>query len=191
MSSQRRGKPFKELLLVVCTANVARSPLAAAMLERNLLAAERTDIDVASAGVKAMVGIPVQAEAMEVAAMRGLDISQHVVQDLDHRLAEGADLIVAMTESQRDLLVRAWPNAVGRTFTLLELDRLLTDEERFDSLSELAAHAHSRRPVTLASSTPEDVDDPAGTSLRSYKRTTDQLDRLVTRLTEHLTRFNA
>lgn len=91
-----RRRPVPAMVLVVCHGNICRSPFAAALLARDVAAA---DVRVESAG---FVG-PDRAcprEAVVVAARWGVDLSGHRSQLLTPDLARGADLIVVMDPAQ-------------------------------------------------------------------------------------------
>ncbi len=102
-------------VLVVCTGNSCRSPMAAGWLNQKLTGkgwmAE-------SAGVAAGNGAPATPEA--VAAMRelGIDISGHRSRALTRELAAAADLILALTADHRREIVRRFPAAAGKVHLL-------------------------------------------------------------------------
>ena len=103
--------PAKKVL-VVCTGNTCRSPMAAGWLNRKLKGKGWT---AESAGVAAYSGGPASPEA--VAAMReiGIDVSGHRSQPLTKALADEANIILAMTEGHRREIVRRYPEAKDRT----------------------------------------------------------------------------
>lgn len=112
-------------IVLVCDANRARSPIAAALLERELdRRGMSVGIGVSSAGLNTRGGQPAVPEAVEAAAGLGLDIAAHrsrplVEDDL------GADLIITMTRSQLDAIAPRRAGLGARTFTLVELVALL------------------------------------------------------------------
>lgn len=57
-------------------------------------------VAVESAGVAAAPGAPASAGAVQVAAERGLDLSNHTARPLTRELVEWADLVLAMSPSQ-------------------------------------------------------------------------------------------
>lgn len=105
-------------ILLVCTGNICRSPLAAALLERAL--AERTidGIVVSSAGTGAWDGAPVSEGAYLVGLERGLDLSSHRARLLTRELVEGADLILTMARHHRARVDEL--GGEGRVFVLGE-----------------------------------------------------------------------
>jgi len=88
-------------ILLVCTGNICRSPLAAALLERALGERGIEGIAVASAGTGAWDGAPVSEGAYLVGLERGLDLSSHRARLLTRELVDGADLILTMARHHR------------------------------------------------------------------------------------------
>jgi len=91
-------------ILVVCTGNTCRSPLAAALLRQAVAKSwQITSSDLAdygwcieSAGTAAMDGMPISSGSAEVAHEWGIDLSQHAAQSLATALNKPWDLILAM-----------------------------------------------------------------------------------------------
>ena len=104
-------------VLSICTGNICRSPVAAAMLFAGL-GGRNSAFFVASAGIGAVVGHPATAEAAETAAARGLDLSAHRAQQLGAELAGDFELLLVMEELHRSWVTRHIPQARGRTFLL-------------------------------------------------------------------------
>ncbi|WP_081645751.1 low molecular weight protein-tyrosine-phosphatase [Litchfieldella anticariensis] len=100
-------------LLVVCRANICRSPVAAAMLRQRL-----PDHRIQSAGVAALVGHGVEPTARQLGEADGLDLSLHHARQLDATLLGEADLVLVMSESQRGEIGSRWPAALGKTMRL-------------------------------------------------------------------------
>jgi protein-tyrosine-phosphatase len=88
-------------ILLVCTGNICRSPLAAALLERALTERSIAGIEVASAGTGAWDGVPVSEGAYLVGLERGLDLSGHRARLLTRELVEDADLVLTMARHHR------------------------------------------------------------------------------------------
>ena len=88
-------------ILIVCSGNTCRSPLAAAILVAKLQdTPELAGIEVASAGTGASTGTPASEGSYLIALERGLDLSSHRSRLLTRDLVMAADLILTMTESQ-------------------------------------------------------------------------------------------
>jgi protein-tyrosine phosphatase len=71
-----------------------------------------------SAGMAAMPGGRAAPEAIQLMSRQGLDLASHETQPLTEPLVRHADVIVTMTESQRQAVVAQWPAAADRTKVL-------------------------------------------------------------------------
>ncbi|MFZ4535823.1 PEP/pyruvate-binding domain-containing protein [Propionivibrio sp.] len=113
----REIRPQKVLL--VCTANIDRSPLAEILLKKMLVAEAITGVEVCSRGVAAFEGRPMSETS------QALLLSEDGIIGSDHRsrrLAEAdigeADLILAMERSHVRFVTDRYPGATGRVFLL-------------------------------------------------------------------------
>jgi len=180
-------EPEREIVLVLCRANVARSPLTAAMLRQRLAQIHRDDLVVSSAGLDAGFGDPAAPEGVQVAKERGLDLSDHQSTGVSKAALSAASLVLTMTEADRSAVLRLSPGAISRTFTLPELVRLLsTDASPVQSCAELSQRAHRARPRTPPAEAPEDITDPIGRTQRHYERMADRVAGLVEEVAAHL-----
>ncbi|WP_162850920.1 hypothetical protein [Amnibacterium kyonggiense] len=113
-------------LLVVCTANVCRSPLAQRTLQHALAGSPLGDVVVSSAGTRALEG-----EAMCPVSAEDLDpgdtayATEHRARQLTGVLVREADLILTMEREQRSAAVQAAPGSQAKVFTLREVEALL------------------------------------------------------------------
>lgn len=174
-------------ILVMCTANVCRSPMAAALLGRRLTALGVT-WPVRSAGMLC-AGMPPHPEVISVMASYGIEVSSH-----RSRVARAADLsdatvILAMARENLRYAVVTEPSAWPRAFTIRELARRgeqIGPRLAGEPFSRWLARAHEgrERRSLLGSSTEDDVADPAGGPLGAYAATAGLLDGLTRRLAE-------
>jgi protein-tyrosine phosphatase len=104
---------------MVCEGNICRSPIAAALLARDM-----AHVGVTSAGTHALAGRGASPVAMELMGDRGLDISTHVSTLLTPAHVRQADLVLAMTRAQRELIETNYPYARGKTYRLGDHDDL-------------------------------------------------------------------
>ncbi|HET6656085.1 MAG TPA: low molecular weight protein-tyrosine-phosphatase [Gammaproteobacteria bacterium] len=103
--------------LMICTGNICRSPIAEALLRAHAEKAGRK-LEVASAGVAALVGKPADAEAVALMAERNVDITNHRAQQITMPLARHYELILVMEASQKAYLEERWPSLRGRIHAL-------------------------------------------------------------------------
>ncbi|MFL6204975.1 MAG: hypothetical protein ACJ739_06460 [Acidimicrobiales bacterium] len=171
-------------LLVLCTANQCRSPMAEVLLRRHLAHAG-VDATVASAGIY-QGGVAATHHGVDVMAARGLDLSGHASRQMDADMVRRADLVIAMARMHvREVAVLA-PDMLARTFTLKELARNGAAvgergrDESLDSwLARIAEGRITRSLVGVGYDDEMDVADPVGRGRADYERTADLLDRLL------------
>ncbi len=109
-------------ILVVCTGNICRSPMAAALLAHEIEAAGLDgQVVVASAGTYAVVGAGASGGSILAMADRGLDLSAHRARQLETKLVQDADVILVMEEAHRRSIFYTWPQALRKTFLLSEM----------------------------------------------------------------------
>ena len=94
------------IIIVVCTANICRSPMAAALLQHALAAQPEPlrSFKIISAGVAARAGDSVSANSVLALKKVGLDISKHTSRPLTQKMIDEASLILGMTESHRAMI---------------------------------------------------------------------------------------
>lgn len=105
-------------ILLVCTGNICRSPLAAALMERALAERGAQGIEVTSAGTGAWDGAPVSEGAYLVGLERGLDLSGHRARLLTRDLVDQAHVILTMARHHRARVDEL--GGEGRVFVLGE-----------------------------------------------------------------------
>jgi len=171
----------------VCTANLCRSPMAAALLTRRL-SSLGIHVPVRSAGLLCD-GEPALPEVLPVMAGYGLDLGPHRSRVLTATDLEHTALMLGMAREHLRQAVVVHPEAWPRSFTLKELVRRgeeigprLAGERFGEWLSR--AHSGRDRAALLGESAEDDVADPTGGPPAGYAATAALLDRLVTRLTE-------
>jgi protein-tyrosine-phosphatase len=150
-------------ILLVCTGNICRSPLAAALLQRALAQRGMEAVEVTSAGTGAWDGAPVSEGAYLVGLERGLDLSGHRARLLTRELVEGADLILTMARHHR-----------------ARVDEL-GGERRVFVLGEYAGREGEEA----------EVSDPFGGDLDVYRETCAELEGLIDAVVERIVKESA
>jgi protein-tyrosine phosphatase len=178
-------------VVVVCTANIARSPLAEAMLRTHV---GEDQITWSSAGTHAREGSIAADGSVALARARGLDLGEHRSRVVTPRMVQDADLMVTMSERQRGVCATMVGGAGARCFTFRELVRLTNGldhddhadapADAADRLSWLVGRAHLARPAAVPATAPEDVADPYGRDWDRWLTMGQDLDELVDALRE-------
>jgi len=158
-------------VLFVCSANRFRSVIASACF-KNLLEKKKPvgEWEVSSAGTWAMEGLPPLSQAVSTAAKMGLNIDRVRSREVDANLLQEADLVLVMSNGQKEALTLEFPHEKERIFLCSEVCESLaysipdpvedvidqTPEELgveicrlvnkgFDSICELAVFLHKKR----------------------------------------------
>ncbi len=105
-------------ILLVCTGNTCRSPMAAGILKKMLADAGVTGVAVGSAGTAALEGMPATELAIKTASDWGIDIAGHRSQPVTDEIVAGADLILTMTPEHREEILSHDAAAGNKTFLL-------------------------------------------------------------------------
>lgn len=144
-------------ILLVCTGNTCRSPLAEVLLRRALSEEGVEGVEVASAGTGALGGEPASEGSYLVALENGLDLAAHRARAVTREMLAEADLVLAMGRSHLRKLA------------------LLGAADRSHLLGE---YAKTEGEV--------EVDDPVGGPIEGYRTTYRQVDELTRRVARRL-----
>lgn len=103
---------FKSIL-IVCLGNVCRSPVAEFLFRYRL---GGRGIVVASAGLGALVGQPMDEHAVALLRGCGIDASTHRARQLEPQMLRAADLVLTMEHRHLASMARLAPEASGKFF---------------------------------------------------------------------------
>jgi protein-tyrosine phosphatase len=103
-------------ILVLCTANICRSPLAEGLLRLRLQG--RPDIHVHSAGVAALAGSGAHPLVLELLDEAGVDLRTHRARQCDLELLQQSDLVLVMERPHLRWLSGTFPQFHGRSFLI-------------------------------------------------------------------------
>ncbi|MEE2844783.1 MAG: L-threonylcarbamoyladenylate synthase [Planctomycetota bacterium] len=113
-------------IVIVCTGNTCRSPMAEMLLKNKMATANDIPIDqlvkhgihICSAGIAANNGSPAADQAINVLGKQDLDLTSHSSQPLSYMAANSADLILTLSHSHQQAIVNEWPEFADKTSLL-------------------------------------------------------------------------
>jgi protein-tyrosine phosphatase len=172
-------------ILLVCTANICRSPMAAALLGARV-AERELPATVVSAGLLEG-GHERPPEVTAVLEDRGIALADQLSRQLEQADLQHADLVLGMERAHVRYSVLLEPEAWSRSFTLKELVRRgseLGPRPPVESPGAWLARAHEGRdrPDMLGDSALDDVADPYGGPGSAYEAALTEIEDLVDRL---------
>ena len=109
-------------ILVVCTANICRSPMGAALLRGKIGRRDLSDAwQVQSTGTWASYGSPASEFSVLEMSERGLDIADHRSQPITDELLRNANVVLVMARNHRDAISAEFPMHAEKVFLFSEL----------------------------------------------------------------------
>jgi len=145
-------------ILVICTGNACRSPMAEGFLKKYFR--QENGFEVTSAGISTTGGMPPTPDAVQVMIEQDIDISGYLSTAFDEALVRAADLILVMSDMHKDF-VR------GKVFG--------TDKKIF-LYKEFAG----------AIGTDKNIDDPIGQTITVYRNVRDEIRDLTEAIVERI-----
>ncbi len=108
-------------ILIICTANICRSPVAEGLLRDRLAERGLTDWTVSSAGTWAVQKRGASQNSIIVSKDYGLDISDHVARMVEEAYLREADLVLCMEVGHAEALRAEFPAEAHKVFMLTEM----------------------------------------------------------------------
>ena len=148
-------------IITVCTANICRSPMAAALLQHALAAQSEPlrSLKIVSAGVAARTGEPASENSVTALKKVGIDLTGHRSRPLTQEMLDEAFAVLCMTESHRAMIqVQAEP--VPKNLFLFR--------------------------QFMPPGAEQEIGDPYGGPLQVYEAARDEMVEAIPSLVEHL-----
>ena len=173
----RSGEEFN--VVVVCRANLCRSPLMEFLL-RQQIELRNLNWTVTSAGTDASPGQRIHPYSAELLAERGIETEGWVSRALDQRMLSEANLVLTATEEQSQLVESLDPSLIGRTFPLLQFAYLARSvrSARLLGAAELGPWLiqesyHRRKRLANFPEEQRDLEDPIGRTMNRFRQCAD------------------
>ena len=123
MGTKKYKDGEKYSILLVCTANQCRSPIAEVLFKELLKSQGQTASKwrVESAGVYAAQNSPASPYTREIVAELGLDLSEHQSQVITKELVKSFQLVLTMEKWQRQLILQLCPDISNSVLMLSQV----------------------------------------------------------------------
>lgn len=138
-------------ILIVCTANICRSPVGEALLRQKLQEQGLSNWQVSSAGTWAMDGRRAAEFSQQLMAERGMDITTHRSRNITADTLTDVDLVLCMEAGHAEALRAEFPALAHKIFMI----------------TEMRGRKYS-------------VNDPYGGPLETYQQMVQELDDILT-----------
>jgi len=125
-------------ILLVCSGNTCRSPIAEGLLKRKLPAHLQTEVGVISAGTLGIENQPATPNATTVTKERCGDIESHRSKGVSKHLIKDADIIFCMAQEHKSYILHHFPAYRENVFLLrdfaTEAGQKMDDPDIFDPI---------------------------------------------------------
>lgn len=138
--------------------------MAEGLLKKRLKELGKGGIEIYSAGMRALGGMPPTDETVEVMKEEGVDMSSFRSKNLNDAMIKKADLILVMEDNHKNEVIRRVPEAAAKTHLLKEFGR-----------ADVAEHSQGY-----------DVPDPIGRPIKDYKYCLAMIKKEIERISKLL-----
>lgn len=180
-SSASRESSFSVLL--VCTANRCRSPLAEFLLRQAV-----SDLDIAwqisSAGTHAAPGLAMDPHVSRLLNQRGIAVGPWSTTPVNASMLDAADLVLTATRQHSSYLIGARPELLGKTYPLLRFARRVA-QARHTGIHALHPSdpgcylEAAKKAEAMGHPGVDDLADPVGRPYRRFKSCANTIDMAV------------
>jgi protein-tyrosine phosphatase len=108
-------------ILIVCTGNICRSPVAAAILQDRLQKRGLTDWRVSSAGTWTQEKQSASQYSVEIMSEQDLDITDHQAKMIEYDHIKNSDLVLCMESGHKEALKIEFPTQAKKIHLLSEM----------------------------------------------------------------------
>ena len=117
-------------LLLICQANICRSPLAEGVVKKLIQEGDfQEGWTTGSAGTWALEGRPAHPYTLALLKEAGIDLNGHRSREVTEKILAEADLVLTMEAGQAEALRAEFPEQAGKVYMLSELAGLRRDVE--------------------------------------------------------------
>ncbi|HSQ33836.1 MAG TPA: low molecular weight protein arginine phosphatase [Peptostreptococcaceae bacterium] len=147
-------------IVIVCTGNTCRSPMAESILKDALIKRGEVidEFNITSAGISTIDGLDASKHSISALKEMNIDLKNHKSKLLTLDLVEKSDLILTMTKAHKDIILNSLPQFSTKIFTLKEF----ADDKDID------------------------IVDPFGGSLEVYKGTAYDIQNTINKLIDKI-----
>ena len=147
----------------VCTGNVCRSPMAEYYLKK-LIYVKKMPLRVISSGMLES-GNVISKNSMLVLKEHGIEADDHISTKINAEIILDSQLILTMTQLHKESLIAFYPNALYKTFTLVEYYNMHFPSQKIDYL---------------------DIDDPYMMPIENYRVTFKKIKFLLDNIVDKI-----
>lgn len=108
-------------IMFVCTGNICRSPMAHGYMQKKVYDLKKeNEYLISSCGTNANQGEKATYNAVKAMESYGVDLTKHRATPIESSNIENYDLVFALTESHKTIILKIYPSLKDKVFTLKE-----------------------------------------------------------------------